>query len=284
MIEMQDTGFTSPAGTPPHTPRRPLTPGLSSGGILEGIASYRRSQFSPIGGSRCLSASPTLSIAPPTSKAMTPLTSQPARITPGTYVAFALATPLIADHFEQDPETYELIRDFDRNRYLGLVSDSFSYTTPEGDVVNEIIVHHVSRWSPSPSVVEHHCIPIYPCTTTDPEDSERPPLRTSTLFPYANCKQWTALGVKITADVVHESTLSFVLPDDELSRFDECAVVDYREQRLIKDSKPELGAEELMKLDSAPHALPAEVWKDVRLGNEYSDPTEFIEEVKDLEL
>jgi hypothetical protein len=217
---------------------------------------------------------------PSTPMAMAPLTSLPAKISPGTYVAFAVATSVLANDFDQDSDTYHLISGFERNRYLGLVSDSFSYTTVEGEVVNEIKIYHVSRWFPS--VFEHHYIPIYPYTDVGADPRE--PLRTKTLFPYANCKQWTALSVTLTVDIVHESTLSFLLSDEDLVRFDECAVVDYNEQRWIKAPQPGLGGNELVTLDLATHALPGEIWMDIRVGNQYSDPTEFTEEINDLEM
>jgi hypothetical protein len=90
--------------------------------------------------------------------------------------------------------------------------------------------------------------------------------------------------VTLTVDIVHESTLSFSLSDEDLVRFDECAVDDYSEQRRIMASQPEMSEGELMKLESATYVLPGEIWMDVRVGNEYSDPTEFTEEIYDLEM
>jgi hypothetical protein len=72
-------------------------------------------------------------------------------------VAFAVATSVLANDFDQESDIYGLISDFDCNRYLGLVSDSLSYTTDEGDVVSlakcvrtslhsDLPLH--GRWSP----------------------------------------------------------------------------------------------------------------------------------------
>ena len=197
-------------------------------------------------------------------------------------MAFALATPLIAERFSRGSEAYEAVQTFPRSIYIGLVSDSFTFVSEEsGGLVNEVIIHYVSRATP-PSSVNGHCIPIYPAAAAI-DSSRGPPLRTTAFFPYADCKQWTTMGVKLTAELVHDSSLVFSLEDEEFSRFEDLAVMDYKHMSSLDVFKTEADAIEFQKLRVPQYALASEIWKDVRMGNEQSEPHNFVEEVNLLE-
>jgi hypothetical protein len=195
-------------------------------------------------------------------------------------VAFALSTTLIAEHFPPGSEAYDAIRYFPCKRYVGLVSDS-EMLQEEGDEEwsNEIIVYYAS--CAKPSQFERYCIPIYSTdvSTKSPRD---PPLRTTTFFPHVDCHQWTTASVRLTVDLLHESSLAFALQDDDMGRYQDYVVEDLMDIGRI-DLNCQIDRAELQKCKAPPYAVGAEIWKDVRKGDPKLRPSDFIEEVNLLQ-
>ncbi|PSR70848.1 hypothetical protein PHLCEN_2v13289 [Hermanssonia centrifuga] len=207
------------------------------------------------------------------------------RIQPGAYIAFALDTEAIAERFPIGSEAYESVQLFPVNRYIGLVSASYSYNEEDtsdgskGRSVEELVVHYVAGSVPRLPGLESLWMPISPFS-----DFENASLNTTTLFPLKDRYQWTTFGARLRIEHLHESSLQFPLVEDDFVRFEEQAAIDYPSMAELQAS--ELGAEDsfvvdLLKVPS--FSLPVQVWRDVREATCRDDPIEFVAEVSALE-
>ncbi|TCD68341.1 hypothetical protein EIP91_010979 [Steccherinum ochraceum] len=220
------------------------------------------------------------------------------RIQPGTFIAFELDTNLVADQMQTDCAAVDQVRTFSKNRYIGLVLWSHTYTIePESDddgslsddspaeVVEELIVNFVSP-HPPPAPLQAHYIPIAPMSSKSPINEA--PLQTSTLFPYPNLYQYTTLGTRLEVRTMHDSSLRFGLKEDEFGRLDERIALDFG---VLGKLGPE--DEKAQRLKVPMYSLPARVWRDVReashshglkkSGSEcITHPSKFVDEVEGL--
>lgn len=296
-----------------------------------------------------LNPTPTPDIADPTSStdtspdtATSPSTGLAGLIEPGTYIAFQLCPSMIAEMY---PLAAEAIHSFEYKKFIGLVTDAFIHLdeTPieqgkKARYIQDLVVHYVSAIPTDPDVIARvpkedlaNRIPIDPASA-EPADTEgqdqdqeedeeeaklkSEPLRTMTLFPWANCHQWTTLGIRLMVLVehLHDSSLKFALHEEEFERFSYVAARDLQrgpppvsEATEATGSEvqngeadmtgagevegavdTETGATEMKKneLRVGEHSVPAEVWMDVREAHPDArdDPVGFPMEIAELAL
>jgi hypothetical protein len=252
----------------PLVPRQ-LTPGLASGGLDFG-ASHHSPPVIESGPLTC----PLLNMEP------LPVHSYGSsrRIKPGTYVVFAFNVDIISDQFPLESKGRKVVGEFPRKLYLGLVTESHLSLVDDGpESINQLTVNFVTRAVPSPSAPSKFFLTMYP---TDDNRVRTPTLRTSILFPYVDCNQWTIKGVKLMAHQVHDSSLEFALEDYYLERFEEKAVVDFN---MLEDLEDEEIQRDLAELQFPEYPFAAEIWKDVRFGDAGLEPLDFVKEVHTLE-
>lgn len=205
-----------------------------------------------------------------------------AKIRPGTFVVFALSTAKLAQEYPEDSEDYRKICQYTPGRYLGLVTSAFvRWNEDDGSTVEDVIVHFVSKYTPQPSVVANHCIPIFPVSSTIPVDSHA--LHTSILFPWIDHKQWTTFGVRLRVCQTNPSALVFELCNEDFERFEDKAGKDYSRLESLDATLDDETKDTLARLLVAPFALPAEIWFDIRNHPDIKEPPCFIEDVDSLE-
>lgn len=201
-------------------------------------------------------------------------------IEPGTYVAFALARQSLAAQFPEGSEAHQTIFKFPIGRYIGLVTSSCMYRTNDG-TVQEMVIHFATK-APSPSLsVADHCLPI--SSISAKSDSARPPLQTTTFFPWIDCMQFTTLGVRVVVEDIHESPLKFTLEHEEFDRFEETAMEDCREFDAIEETLSLDERAKVRRLEVQHYTLPVELWMDIRLGDVKANPLAFADGVDALE-
>ncbi|EIM81400.1 uncharacterized protein STEHIDRAFT_114856 [Stereum hirsutum FP-91666 SS1] len=282
--------------------------------------------------------------------ATSPSTGLAGLIEPGTYVAFQLCPSMITELY---PHAAEAIHTFQYKKFVGLVTDAFIHLDEspleEGKkarYVQDLVVHYVSAVPTDPVVLARvpmedlaNRIPIYPASAV-PSDAEgqdqgqdqdqeqdeeevkvkSEPLRTMTLFPWANCHQWTTLGIRLMVLVehLHDSSLKFALHEEEFERFNDVAARDLQRPPPVTESigvndsandssskvtGPETHDEDSDVASDGPpnseegdaevamgdlrvgdHSVPAEVWMDVREAypDARDDPIGFPREIMKL--
>ncbi|KAG1858844.1 hypothetical protein F4604DRAFT_1793559 [Suillus subluteus] len=198
-----------------------------------------------------------------------------AKIRPGTFVVFALSTAELAQEYPEDSEDYRKICQYTPGRYLGLVTSAFvRWNEDDGSTVEDVIVHFVSKYTPQPSVVANNFIPIFPVSSTVPEDSSA--LHTSILFPWIDHKQWTTFGVRLRVCQTNPIGADF-------ERFEDKAGKDYSRLESLDATLDDEAKDTLARLLVAPFAWPAEIWFDIRNHPDIKEPPCFIEDVDSLE-
>jgi hypothetical protein len=241
---------------------------------FEGFCSERRYSIIESQSADALTASFDIS-APPQNRTS-------AKIRPGTYVVFALSTAELAQEYPKDSEDYHKICQYTPGRYFGLVTSAFvRWNEDDGSTVEEVIVHFVSKYTPEPSAVANHFIPIFPVNSTEPMDSFA--LHTSILFPWIDHKQWTTFGVRLRVCQTNPSALVFELCNEDLERFEDKAGKDYGQLESLDATLDDEAKDTLTRLLVAPFALPAEIWFDIRNHPDIKEPLCFIEDIDSLE-
>ncbi|CAL1712195.1 unnamed protein product [Somion occarium] len=217
------------------------------------------------------------------------------RIPPGSYIAFGLDTLTVAAQFPEDSEAYEVISTFPTGKYVGCVVTSYTHTGQEWSdgcddgPIEELAVHFVGATPPQEDEMADFWMPISPAS--DNETTTRgAPLKTKTLFPWKDKFQWTTAGTRLAVKTVHESSLKFILEDEEFGRLEEQMTHDYpaladtASERMPVDDDGEFEnvRPSFERLKVPMYALPAVVWRDVREANRRDDPTKFLDEVEEL--
>lgn len=258
---------------------------------------------------------------------VSPSTGLAGLIEPGTYVAFQLCPSRIAETY---PHAAEAIQSFQYKKFVGLVADSFIHLDESpvdrgqpARYLQDLVINYVSEIPVDPDIVDHvpkedlrNRIPIYPaCADGEPDEKEEirmrgEPLRTTTLFPWTNCHQWTTLGIRLTVLVehLHDSTLKFALQEDEFERFCDTVEQDLNREEPEKDQEQEQDpsfadsgydsstnliselvdpvneTKKINELRVGEHSVPAEIWMDVREADPYAreDPVGFPMEIAAL--
>jgi hypothetical protein len=201
-------------------------------------------------------------------------------IEPGTYVAFAIAKQCLAMQFPEGSEAHQTILKFQIHRYVGLVVSSHTHRTEDGNV-QELVIYFATKASlPSLSVADHR-LPI--SSVTSKSESDRPPLQTTTFFPWVDCMQLTTLGIKAFVDDIHESPLKFTLEHEEYDRFEEAAAKDYEDFDAKEESLSLEDRANIRRLEDRDCTVPIELWMDIRLGDVKANPFGFADGVDALE-
>jgi hypothetical protein len=151
----------------------------------------------------------------------------------------------------------------------------------EGSTEEDVIVHFVSKYTPQPSVVADHFVPIFPGGSTAPGDSSA--LHTGILFPWIGYKQWTTLGVRLRILQTNPSSLVFELRNEDFERFEDKAGEDYSRLETVEAALDDETKDTLARLSVAPVALPAEIWFDIRNHPDIKDPRCFAADIDSLE-
>ncbi|KAG2745416.1 hypothetical protein P692DRAFT_20837547 [Suillus brevipes Sb2] len=205
-----------------------------------------------------------------------------AKIRPGTFIVFALSTAELAQDYPEDSADYRTICQYTPGRYLGLVTSTFArWNEVEGSTEEDVIVHFVSKDTPQPSVVADHFVPIFPVSSTAPEDNTA--LHTDILFPWIGYKQWTTLGVRLRNHKTNPSSLVFELRNEDFERFEDKAGEDYSRLETVEATLDDETKDTLARLSVAPVALPAEIWFDIRNHPDIKEPRCFAADVDTLE-
>ncbi|KAI0647879.1 hypothetical protein C8Q79DRAFT_537155 [Trametes meyenii] len=206
------------------------------------------------------------------------------RIQPGQYVAFTIDTEAAALNYPEGSKEREAVLQFAVGRYIGLVVGSYVQRSEDNSRwLEELVIMFVAPAVPSLVGAERYCMPIAPFHG-DVDVMERgPPLRTKTLFPWANRAQWTTFGTRLQVETLHDSQLLFDMDEDEFARFEQRVTSDWEHM----DANAALMANEdvkniVAKLRPPPEPLPAVVWRDIR-GKHGEDPSDFVNEVYALD-
>ncbi|KAI0057786.1 hypothetical protein BV25DRAFT_1830700 [Artomyces pyxidatus] len=209
------------------------------------------------------------------SSASTSPTALASRIEPGTYIAFALSKDAI---LHNHPKAANVVARFPTKRYLGLVTGSFFYNAEGGELVQELVVVFVSTAASTRLDAASHSLPISPAAGVQP-------LRTGTLFPFANCRQWATLGTRLLVDNLYKSSLSFALVDEHFDRFEALVNADYDDMRSVFERTGVVDEDPAVQRLRVPEAaLPADIWLDIREADpRVDDALKFPDEVHMLE-
>jgi hypothetical protein len=199
-------------------------------------------------------------------------------IEPGTYVAFAVAKKFLALQFPEGSEGYQAILNVPIIRYVGLVTSSHAYRTPDG-ILQEMIIHFATKSSSLCPSVADYCMPI----SSDSTGSNRPPLQTDTFFPWVDCKQLTTQGVRVAVEDLQESSLNFTLEHEEFDRFEEAALEDNRDFQGKEESLSSEEKAKVRRLEVQYYTIPADIWMDIRLGDVKANPSGFADGVDEVE-
>ncbi|KAL4243851.1 hypothetical protein ABKN59_010870 [Abortiporus biennis] len=219
------------------------------------------------------------------------------RTKPGSYIAFSLDTELIATQFPPGSPGHHAIIEFNTGIFVGLVITSITHKmctdhgdASTGEILEELTVHYVADSPPGIIGNENNWMSISPTSsiTGFSSDGARKPLQTQPLFPWHDRYQWTTFGTRLSVTQFTESKLSFTLDDDEFGRIEDKICADYpvmNQADAALESSGDLRMRARADRLKVPlcSALPAKVWRDVRMANEKDDPTRFMKEVEQLE-